>query len=102
MTGALALVLGLTAAAPLSADDARLAAAHRSLSAAAGAAVARATPASLALAQDSAAANASAADDRGFFRTRKGKVAVVLFAAGMGWTIYSTKKDRDPVKSPIR
>jgi hypothetical protein len=40
--------------------------------------------------------------DRGFFSTPKGVVAVVLMAAGLGYTVYSIKNDRDPVKSPIR
>lgn len=103
IAGALALVLGLGVAAPLGADEARPATPNAGLSAAAGRAVAGATRASLALAQAQApAVDASAPDGHGFFQSTKGKVALVLFAAGMGWTIYSTKKDRDPVKSPIR
>ena len=104
IAGALAIVFGLGVAAPSSADETSTATTKQSLSASATRAVAKATPASLALAQDAGApaSDASAPDGRGFFRTTKGKVALALFVAGMGWTIYSTKKDRDPVKSPIR
>lgn len=54
----------------------------------------------LALSAPQAAAPAPASDDSGFFKTGKGKVAMVLFAAAAGLTVYSKYHDR--VKSGIR
>jgi hypothetical protein len=68
------------------------------------AAVARAAAAapSTALAQASTTAPTTADSAGGFFSTTKGRVALALFVGGVGWTIYSVKDSRDPVKSPIR
>ena len=37
-----------------------------------------------------------------FFKSTRGKVAIVLMAAGAGLTFWSINHDRKPVKSPIR
>ena len=37
-----------------------------------------------------------------FFKSTRGKVTLVLMAAGAGFTIWSINHDRKPVKSPIR
>ena len=37
-----------------------------------------------------------------FFHSTRGKVTVVLMAAGAGLAIWSASHDRKPVKSPIR
>jgi len=38
----------------------------------------------------------------GFFKTKKGAIAVGLMAAGAAFTVWSVNHDRKPVKSPIR
>jgi hypothetical protein len=98
----LALIVGLTIMAPpaAAADSGSTATATRpGLSVATSAAVLK-TPKPLFTQQS--APPASTSSDHGFFGTAKGRIALVLFAAGAGWAIYSTKHDRDPVKSPIR
>jgi hypothetical protein len=42
------------------------------------------------------------ASEPGFFKTKKGAVAVSLMAAGAAFTVWSINHDRKPVKSPIR
>lgn len=37
-----------------------------------------------------------------FFKSTRGKVTLVLMAAGTGLTLWSIQHDRKPVKSPIR
>ena len=37
-----------------------------------------------------------------FFKSTRGKVTLVLMAAGVGLTVWSINHDRKPVKSPIR
>lgn len=37
-----------------------------------------------------------------FFKSTRGKVTLVLMAAGVGITVWSINHDRKPVKSPIR
>ena len=37
-----------------------------------------------------------------FFGTKKGMLALVLVAAGAGFTVWSINHDRKPVKSPVR
>ena len=39
-------------------------------------------------------------EPRSFFGSTRGRIAVVLLAGGIGWTIYSNSHDR--IKSPIR
>lgn len=39
-------------------------------------------------------------EPRSFFGSTRGRIALVLLAAGVGWTIYSHSHDR--IKSPIR
>jgi hypothetical protein len=38
----------------------------------------------------------------GFFKSRRGAIALGLLAAGIGFTIWSAIDSREPVKSPIR
>ena len=38
----------------------------------------------------------------GFFRSKRGAVALTLMAAGAGFTLWSVNHDRKPVKSPVR
>ena len=45
---------------------------------------------------------APAADDKGFFGTTAGRLALVVLAAGTGYMVYSAFKDNDPVKSVFR
>ena len=44
----------------------------------------------------------SAVPSSGFFKSRKGAIALGLVAAGIGFTIWSAIDSREPVKSPIR
>lgn len=37
-----------------------------------------------------------------FFKTKKGALALVLVAAGVGFTVWSINHDRKPVRSPVR
>lgn len=37
-----------------------------------------------------------------FFKSTRGKITLVLMAAGVGFTVWSIHHDRKPVKSPIR
>ena len=48
------------------------------------------------------AARTQQASEPGFFKTRKGAIAVGLMAAGAAFTVWSVNHDRKPVKSPIR
>ena len=43
-----------------------------------------------------------AATEPGFFKTRKGAVAIGLMSAGAVFTVWSINHDRKPVKSAIR
>jgi len=45
---------------------------------------------------------AAATNEKGFFGTPAGKVALVVMAAGTGYMVYSAFKDNDPVKSVWR
>jgi hypothetical protein len=38
----------------------------------------------------------------GFFKSRKGAVALGLIAAGIGFTIWSANDSKEPVASPVR
>ncbi len=44
----------------------------------------------------------TAANSSGFFRSKRGAVALVLMGAGAGFTLWSINHDRKPVKSPVR
>ncbi len=44
----------------------------------------------------------SAVPPSGFFKSRKGALALGLIAAGIGYTVWTVFDSRDPVKSPIR
>lgn len=99
---ALALVLGLTLAAPpASAAEPATAASPRPIAAAASAKVG-ALPAA-GLAQAAPAPPAAAPAETGkktFFKTTKGAVALVLIAGTLGYMAYSMSNDR--IKSPAR
>jgi len=102
LAGALAVVLGLTLAAPpVSAAEPATADSPRPIAAAANAKV-RALPAE-ALAQAAPAAPAAApaeTEKRPFFKTTKGAIALVLIAGTLGYTAYSMSSDR--IKSPAK
>lgn len=107
VAGALALLMGITFMAPPAAAAEAVAAStpaasKPTISDAAVKATRSVPRAALMQTADAPGATQTADTAGGFFGTTKGKVALVLFAAGMGWTLYSTKNDRDPVKSPIR
>jgi hypothetical protein len=100
LAGALALVLGLTFAAP-PAFAAEPTIAPRPIAAAANAKV-EALPAAV-LAQAAPASPAAApAETRGkpFFKTTKGAIALVLIAGTLGYMAYSMSHDR--IKSPAK
>lgn len=102
LAGALALVVGLTLAAPPAfaggpAPEPRpiAAAAAAKVEAMPAATLAQATPAAQA-----APAALTEAGDKPFFKTTKGVVALALLAGGLGYTVYSFSNDR--VSSPQR
>ena len=92
LAGLLAVVVGLTLAAPpVSAADAvavTKAPARSQLAAATAAKLATLAPAP--------------ADNRPFFKTPKGVAALVLMVAGAGYVAYRIPKDNEKVHSPIR
>ena len=102
LAGALAVVLGLTLAAPPAfAAQPATAASPRPIAAAANAKV-EALPAA-ALAQAAPTPPAAAPAEMGkkpFFKTTKGAIALVLVAATLGMTFYAFSNDR--IKSPAR
>ena len=106
LAGLLAVVVGLTLAAPpASAADAVAvtnAPARSPLAAATAAKLAALAPAPAAFAQAAPAANPAPADNRPFFKTTKGVVALVLMVAGAGYVAYRIPKDNEKVHSPIR
>ncbi|HET7747030.1 MAG TPA: hypothetical protein VFM29_06990 [Vicinamibacteria bacterium] len=107
LAGLLALLMGLTfsappAAAAEAAASARPVASKPTIADAAAKATRTVPRAALMQTTDAPAATETADSASGFFGTTRGKLALVLFAGGIGWTIYSAKNDRDPVKSPIR
>ncbi len=98
----LALVLGLTLAVPptFAAEHAN-AASSRPIAAAASARVAAAPAKALAQAAPAPPSSAPArTSDKPFFKTTRGKVALVLIAGTLGYMGYSMSSDR--VKSPAR
>jgi hypothetical protein len=103
LAGALALVIGLTLAAPpaFTAEPATAAATPRPIAATATAKV-EAAPAA-ALAQAAPAAQAAAPAETGskpFFKTTKGAIALALMAGTLGYMAYSMSDDR--IKSPAK
>lgn len=64
------------------------------------------SPASLQILNSAPAAartqEGSAVPPGGFFKSRKGAIALGLIAAGIGYTVWTVFDSRDPVKSPIR
>jgi hypothetical protein len=102
LAGILAVLMGSTLAARPADAETSPTPGISNASMAAAVARAAATAPRAALAQGAGTPSATAETTGGFLGSTKGKVAAVLFVAGVGWTIYSTKKDRDPVRSPIR
>jgi hypothetical protein len=106
LAGLLAVVVGLTLAAPpASAADAvavTKAPAQSQLAAATAAKLATLAPAAHAFAQTPPAADPAASDSRPFFKTPKGVAALVLMVAGAGFVAYRIPKDNEKVHSPIR
>jgi hypothetical protein len=95
------LVLAIAAvlcATPVAADTVARPAAASSL--------ATLSPASLQILKSAPAATrtqeGSAASPGGFFKTRRGAIALGLIAAGVGFTVWTIHDSREPVKSPIR
>jgi hypothetical protein len=98
VAAALAVLLSTAAVAPPTlAAEATAAPQQATLSATAAATVAALSSAELAATQDAAPA---ADTPRSFFKTRKGVVALLLFAGATTFTFVS--KSRDRVKSQIR
>jgi hypothetical protein len=63
------------------------------------------SPASVKILRSSAAAappQAGTSSDTPFLKTRRGAAVLALMAAGVAFTIWSARHDREPVKSPIR
>ena len=106
LTGLLAVVVGLTLAAPpASAADAvavTKAPAPSQLATTTAAKLAALAPAPSAFAQTAPAADPAPADNRPFFKTPKGVAALVLMVAGAGYVAYKIPKDNEKVHSPIR
>ena len=106
LAGLLAVVVGLTLAAPpASAADAGAVtkAPKRSpLATATAAKLATLAPAPGAFAQAAPAAEPAPADSRPFFKTPTGIAAIVLMVAGAGYVAYRIPKDNEKVHSPIR
>ncbi len=101
LAGALAIVLGLTLAAPPAFAEPANATSPRPIATAATARV-EALPAA-ALAQAAPAAPAAAPAETGkkpFFKTTKGAIALVLVAGTLGMTFYAFSNDR--VRSPAK
>jgi hypothetical protein len=93
--------VGLAFSAPPASASEMNAAPTRPLAAATAAKLARLAPPARAFAQEKGGA-APATDSRSFFQKPAGVAALVLMAAGVGFTLYSISHDRKPVKSPIR
>lgn len=66
--------------------------------------LARVTPAEMQALMKSAAPvkRQEASSPGSFFRTKKGGIALALVAAGVGFSLWSIRHDRKPVKSPVR
>ena len=102
LAGALALLMGLTFAAPPAvAEEAKAPAPttpqKASLAAATAATLAKLDTASAVTVTQEPAASS---DSKPFFKTTKGVIVLALMIAGTAYTLYS--KDKDRVKSPIR
>ena len=106
LAGLLAVVVGLTLAAPpASAADAvavTKAPAPSQLATTTAAKLAALAPAANAFAQAAPAADPAPADNRPFFKTPKGVAALVLMVAGAAYVAYRIPKDNEKVHSPIR
>ena len=106
LAGLLAVVVGLTLAAPpASAADAvavTKAPAPSQLAATTAAKLATLAPAARAFAQAPPAVDTGSSDNRPFFKTPKGVAALVLMVAGAGYVAYRIPKDNEKVHSPIR
>ena len=102
LAGTLALVFLVSlVAAPVAATEKPAAPAPTTLAAAVAAKVESLEPAKVAAAVEPTQAPApTTTDNRGFFKSPKGVITIVLFAAGTAYAIHATQKDR--VNSPIR
>lgn len=97
---ALVLVVGLAVCAPPALADTASSTPHK-------ASLTTLSPASMTLLRSHAeaterAAQASTPSDTSFFKTRRGAAVLALMAAGVAFTVWSARHDREPVKSPIR
>ena len=102
VASALALLMMFAALPAASATEApRTGAAKASLASAVAAKVGalKATPRAF---QAATPRDTNPPDDRSFLSTGRGKFAVVLMTAGLGYAAYSAFKDNDAVHSPIR
>ena len=106
LAGVLALVVGVTfAAPPASAAEAKASTPHAGtsrLAATTAARLATLAPTARAFAQTQSSPASSGTDSKSFFSTPTGVAAIVLMVAGVGFAVYSANHDRKPVKSPIR
>jgi hypothetical protein len=106
LAGLLTLVVGLTFVAPpaSAAEAAPLtkAPAQTRLAASTAARLATLAPSRRAFAQTAQDPNTSPSDDRSFFKTPTGVVAIVLMVAGAAYVAYRIPKDNAKVHSPIR
>ena len=102
VAGALALLMTFAALPAASAAEApRTGAAKASLTSAVAAKVVslKATPRAF---QTATPRDTNPPDDRSFLSTGRGRFALALMTAGIGYAAYSAFKDNDAVHSPIR
>jgi hypothetical protein len=100
LAGSLALIVGLTLAAPPAfAGEPQTAAPVQPLAAAAAAKV-NSLPAEALAPRPAQDPGSMPSGDKPFFKTRKGAIAGVLLAAALGYMAYSMSDDR--VKSPAK
>jgi hypothetical protein len=100
LAGILALVMAVTFTAPALAADEPVAPAKapaQPLSAAVTAQLEAMPVPAAAVTQETAEPQSGG---KSFFKSRKGAIALVLMAGGLGYTLYS--KDKDRIHSPIR
>ena len=99
LAGILALVMAMTFTAPaFAAEEIAAKAASQPLSAAVTAKLNSMPVPAAAVTQETPADTQSAG--KPFFKSRKGAIALLLMAGGVGYTLYS--KDKDRIHSPIR
>jgi hypothetical protein len=100
LAGILALVMAVTFTAPaLAGEEAASPAKPAAQPLAAAVAKLETMPVPAAAVTQDATADTQSAE-RPFFKSRKGAIALILMAGGLGYTLYS--KDKDRIHSPIR